>query len=55
MMDNFCHGDKKKESQMENMGTDECVIVGFDNKVRLLSYLFPITFFSISNKMYCNI
>jgi hypothetical protein len=46
MMGNFCHGDEKKESQMENMGTDACVIVGFDNKVRLLSYLFPITFFS---------
>ena len=46
MMGNFCHGDKKKESQMENMGTDACVIVGFDNKVRLLPYLFPITFFS---------
>jgi len=55
MMGNFCHGDKKKESQMENMGTDACVIVGFDNKVRLLSYLFPITFFSISNKLYYNI
>jgi hypothetical protein len=46
MMGNFCHGEKKKELQMENMGTDACVIVGFDNKVRLLSYLFPITFFS---------
>ncbi len=46
MMGNFCHGDEKKESQMENMGADACVIVGFDNKVRLLSYLFPITFFS---------
>jgi hypothetical protein len=45
MMGNFCHGDKKKESQMENMGTDACVIVGFNNKVRLLSYLFSITFF----------
>jgi hypothetical protein len=45
MMGNFCHGDDKKESQMENMGTDACVIVGFNNKVRLLSYLFPITFF----------
>ncbi len=45
MMGNFCLGDEKKESQMENMGTDACVIVGFDNKVRLLSYLFPITFF----------
>ena len=46
MMGNFCHGNEKKESQMENMGTNACVIVGFDNKVRLLSYLFPITFFS---------
>ncbi len=46
MMGNFCHGDEKKESQMKNMGTDACVIVGFNNKVRLLSYLFPITFFS---------
>ncbi len=45
MMGNFCHGDDKKESQMENMGTDACIIVDFDNKVRLLSYLFPITFF----------
>ncbi len=45
MKGNFCHGDKKKELQMENIGTEACVIVGFDNKVRLLSYLFPITFF----------
>ncbi len=45
MMGNFCHGDEKKESHMENIGTDACVIVGFDNKVRLSSYLFPITFF----------
>ncbi len=55
MMGNFCHGDEKKESQMKNMGADACVIVGFDNKVRLLSYLFPITFFPISNKLYYNI
>ncbi len=45
MIGNFCHGDEKKESQMDNIGTDACVIVGFDNKVRILSYLFPITFF----------
>jgi hypothetical protein len=25
---------------MEQMGTDACVIVGFNNKVRILSYLF---------------
>ena len=35
-----CHGDEQKDSQMEQMGTDACVIVGFNNKVRILSYLF---------------
>ncbi len=40
MMGNLCHGDKQKNSQMEQMGTDACVIVGFNNKVRILSYLF---------------
>ncbi len=55
VMGNFCHGDKKKESQMENMGTDACVIVYFDNKVRLLSYIVPLLFVPISNKLYHNI
>ena len=40
MIGNFCHGDEQKDSQMEQMGTDACVIVGFNNKVRILSYLF---------------
>jgi hypothetical protein len=29
MLGNFCHGDKDKESHMENMGNDACVVVGF--------------------------
>jgi hypothetical protein len=40
MMGNFCHGDKQKDLQMELMGMDACVTVGFNNKVRILSYLF---------------
>ncbi len=40
MMGNFCHGDEQKDLQMEQMGTDSCVIVGFNNKVKILSYLF---------------
>ena len=40
MIGNFCHGDEQKDLQMEQMGTDACVIVGFNNKVRILSYLF---------------
>jgi hypothetical protein len=35
MMGNFCHGDEQKDSQMEQMGMDACVIVGFNNKVRI--------------------
>jgi hypothetical protein len=43
MMGNFCHGDKKKESQMEDMGTDACVIVGFDKDY--CHICFPLLFF----------
>ncbi len=44
MMGNFCHGDEQKDSQMEQMGTDACVIVGFNNKMRKLLYLFKLHF-----------
>jgi hypothetical protein len=30
---NFCHGDKSKNSQMETMGMDSCMIVGYHDKV----------------------
>ena len=29
----FCHGDKSKNSQMETMGMDSCMIIGYHNKV----------------------
>jgi hypothetical protein len=35
MLGNFCHSDEDKESHMENMGNDACVVVGFNNMVRI--------------------
>ncbi len=36
MLGYFCHGDADKELHMENMGNDACVVVGFNNMVRML-------------------
>ncbi len=33
ILGNFCHGDESKSSQMETMGVDSCMIVGYHNKV----------------------
>ncbi len=33
ILGNFCHGDKSKSSQMETMGMDSCMIVGYHDKV----------------------
>ncbi len=33
LMGNFCHGDKDKISQREEMGNDACVLMGYHNKV----------------------
>ncbi len=33
ILGNFCHGDKSKNSQMETMGMDSCMIIGYDDKV----------------------
>ncbi len=33
ILGNFCHGDKSKNSQMETMGMDSCMIVGYHDKV----------------------
>ncbi len=33
ILGNFCHGDKSKNSQMETMGMDSCMIFGYHNKV----------------------
>jgi hypothetical protein len=33
ILGNFCHGDGSKNSQMETMGMDSCMIVGYHDKV----------------------
>ncbi len=33
LMENFCHGDKDKISQMEDMGNDACFQMEYHNKV----------------------
>jgi hypothetical protein len=40
MLGNFCHGDEDKELHIENMGKDACVVVGFNNMVRIHQHLF---------------
>jgi hypothetical protein len=40
MLGNFCHGDKDKESHMEHMGNNACVVAGFNNMVRAYQHLF---------------
>jgi hypothetical protein len=35
LMGNFCHGDEGKISQMEEMGNDACVLMGYHDKVCL--------------------
>jgi hypothetical protein len=34
LMGNFCHGDKNKISQMEDMGNNAFLLVGYHNNVR---------------------
>jgi hypothetical protein len=34
LMGNFCHGDKDKISQMEDMSYNACLLMGYHNKVR---------------------
>jgi hypothetical protein len=48
MMGNFCHGDDSKDSHIEQMGSDACVVVGFNDKVStpflfLIQFLFMVT------------
>ncbi len=33
ILGNLCHGDKSKNSQMETMGMDSCMIIGYHDKV----------------------
>jgi hypothetical protein len=39
MLGNFCRGDKDKELHMENMAYDACIVVGFNNMVRIYQHL----------------
>ncbi len=32
-MGNFCHGDSEKVSQLEDMGNDACLLMGYHNEV----------------------
>ncbi len=34
LMGNFCHGDKDKISQMEDMDNNACFLMGYQDKVR---------------------
>ena len=34
LMGKFCHGDKGKISQMEDMGNNACFLMGYHDKVR---------------------
>jgi hypothetical protein len=48
MMGNFCHGDDSKDSHIEQMGSDACVVVSFNDKVStpflfLIQFLFMFT------------
>ena len=33
ILGNFCHGDESKNSQMETMGMDSCMMIGYHDKV----------------------
>jgi len=33
ILGNYCHGDETKNSQMQTMGMDACMMIGYHNKV----------------------
>ncbi len=37
-MGNYCHGDQKK-NQLEDMGTNACLLMGYHDTVRALMYV----------------
>ena len=36
LLGNYCHGDQTKKSQLENMGNDACLLMGYHDMVRAL-------------------
>jgi hypothetical protein len=51
MMGNLCHGNESKVLQMEQMGNNSCMIVGYHNKVSENSEL-SIIFIPDQNLMF---
>ncbi len=39
LMGNYCHGDQTKKSQLENLGNDGCLLMGYHDTVRALMYV----------------
>ncbi len=39
LMGNYCHRDQTKKSQLEDMGNDVCLIMGYYDTVRALMYV----------------
>ncbi len=39
LMGNYCHGDQTKKSQLEDMGNDTCLLMGYHDTVRALIYV----------------
>ena len=49
LLGNFCHGDKDKISQIEDMGNDACLLMGYHNNVgcaRFCQIILVMIFFS---------
>jgi hypothetical protein len=39
ILGNFCHGEEDKELHMKHMGNDACVVVVFNNMVRIYQHV----------------
>ena len=39
LMGNYCHGDQTKKSQLEDMGNNACLLMGYHDTVRALMYV----------------
>jgi hypothetical protein len=50
LMGNFCHGDKNKISQREDMGNNACLLLGYHDKV-CIKILYQII--HIMNYLFC--
>ncbi len=55
MLGNFCHGDEDKELHMKNRRNDACVVVGFNNMVRIHQNLSLPMIQNTTNKPQTNI